>query len=156
MKFRAFRLGAMVALLAGLAIWLSTRGEPAPGQGHKPRPGGRSSSLTDHGIPWPTREKVWRTISLADYNTRVVFAGVTALGAAGGLVGTFLLLRKRSLLSDTVSHCTLPGIALAFLAAEALGWSGRSLPLLLAGATIDQCAGHGHGGRDSSHQPGQR
>ena len=69
-------------------------------------------SLTETGIEWPTQEKLWRTISLADYNTRVVFGGVTALGAAGGLVGTFLLLRKRSLLSDTVSHCTLPGIAI--------------------------------------------
>jgi manganese/zinc/iron transport system permease protein len=91
-------------------------------------------SLTQTGIEWPTREKLWRTVSLADYNTRVVFGGVTALGAAGGLVGTFLLLRKRSLLSDTVSHCTLPGIAIAFLVSEALGFKDRSLPLLLFGA----------------------
>jgi manganese/zinc/iron transport system permease protein len=79
---------------------------------------------------------VRRTLRLADYNTRVVFAGVTVLGATGGLVGTFLLLRKRSLLSDTVSHCTLPGIAAAFLAGEAAGLSGRSLPLLLLGALV--------------------
>lgn len=91
-------------------------------------------SLTETGIEWPTQEKLWRTVSLADYNTRVVFGGVTALGAAGGLVGTFLLLRKRSLLSDTVSHCTLPGIAIAFLVSEALGFKDRSLPLLLVGA----------------------
>lgn len=71
-----------------------------------------------------------------EYNTRVVLAGVTALGFASGLAGAFLLLRKRSLLSDTLSHCTLPGIALAFLAAEAAGFSGRSLPLLLGGAAV--------------------
>jgi len=93
-------------------------------------------SLTETGIEWPTQEKLWRTVSLADYNTRVVFGGVTALGAAGGLVGTFLLLRKRSLLSDTVSHCTLPGIAIAFLVSEALGFKDRSLPLLLLGAAV--------------------
>jgi manganese/zinc/iron transport system permease protein len=57
------------------------------------------------------------------------------------LVGTFLLLRKRSLLSDTVSHCTLPGIALAFRLAEATGISGRSLPLLLAGAAATAVLG---------------
>jgi len=141
MRFRPLTLGATVALLAGIAIWLFTRGELAPGHGHEPPRGGKSPSITDHSITWPTGEKVWRTITLADYNTRVVFAGVTALGAAGGLVGTFLLLRKRSLLSDTVSHCTLPGIALAFLAAETLGWSGRSLPLLLAGASLTSVLG---------------
>jgi len=71
-----------------------------------------------------------------EYNTRVVIAGVTALGLASGVAGAFLLLRKRSLLSDTLSHCTLPGIALAFLVAEASGFSGRSLPWLLAGASV--------------------
>ena len=105
----------------------------------KPTKGGRS--ITDTGIEWPSREKLWRTFTLQDYNTRIVFSGVTALGAAGGLVGTFLLLRKRSLLSDTVSHCTLPGIAIAFLVAEALGISGRSLPLLLGGATVSGVLG---------------
>lgn len=91
-------------------------------------------SITDTRFEWPSRDAVWRTLTLADYNTRVVLAGVTALGAAGGLVGTFLLLRKRSLLSDTVSHSTLPGIALAFMIAEATGHTERSLPILLLGA----------------------
>ena len=105
------------------------------------RPGRGGKSITDTGIEWPSREKVWRTFTLQDYNTRIVFSGVTALGAAGGLVGTFLLLRKRSLLSDTVSHCTLPGIAIAFLVAEAFGNSGRSLPLLLGGAAVSGVLG---------------
>ena len=104
---------------------------------------GATVNQADTGIQWPSREKLWRTLSLADYNTRVVFAGVTVLGAASGLVGTFLLLRKRSLLSDTVSHCTLPGIAIAFLIAEATGVSGRSLPLLLLGAATTGVLGMG-------------
>jgi manganese/zinc/iron transport system permease protein len=124
-------LGVLAVLLGGLA-WLSRSRESHVGHEH----GASGKSITDTGIEWPSREKIWRTISLADYNTRVVFAGVTALGAASGLVGTFLLLRKRSLLSDTVSHCTLPGIAIAFLIAEATGVSGRSLPLLLLGAAV--------------------
>jgi manganese/zinc/iron transport system permease protein len=83
----------------------------------------------------------WEVIALRDYNTRVVVLGTTILGAAGGLVGTFLLLRKRSLLSDAVSHATLPGLALAFLVAEALGANGKSLPVLLGGALAGGLAG---------------
>jgi manganese/zinc/iron transport system permease protein len=83
----------------------------------------------------------WEVITLRDYNTRVVVIGVTILGATGGMVGTFLLLRKRSLLSDAVSHATLPGLALAFLIAEALGANGKSLPVLLGGALVGGLAG---------------
>lgn len=79
---------------------------------------------------------VRRVVLLQDYNTRVVVAGVTFLGLAAGAVGTFVLLRKRALLGDAVSHATLPGIALAFLLASALGFTGKSLPLLLTGAAI--------------------
>jgi manganese/zinc/iron transport system permease protein len=120
----------LVTVLGGLG-WLLHSREDQPGHAH----GSGGKSITNTGIEWPSGAKIWRTLSLADYNTRVVFAGVTALGAAGGLVGTFLLLRKRSLLSDTVSHCTLPGIALAFLVSEALG-SDRSLWMLLSGAAV--------------------
>ena len=131
-------IGLLVLLLGGLG-WLLRSRDSHIGHAHE----SRGKSITDTGIQWPSREKVWRTISLADYNTRVVFAGVTVLGAASGLVGTFLLLRKRSLLSDTVSHCTLPGIAIAFLIAEATGISGRSLPLLLLGAATTGVLGMG-------------
>jgi manganese/zinc/iron transport system permease protein len=76
-----------------------------------------------------------RAISLRDYNTRVVLAGTTMLGISGGLVGTFLVLRKRALAADVVSHAALPGIAAAFLLAERLvPDSGRSTTLLLCGA----------------------
>jgi manganese/zinc/iron transport system permease protein len=68
------------------------------------------------------------------YNTTVVLIGVTLLGVAAGVVGTFALLRKRALMSDTLSHAALPGIAIAFLVAVALGQSGRNLWWLLAGA----------------------
>jgi len=131
-------IGLLLLLLGGLG-WLLRSQDDRLGHGHETR----GKSITDTGIQWPSREKLWRTLSLADYNTRVVFAGVTVLGAASGLVGTFLLLRKRSLLSDTVSHCTLPGIAIAFLIAEAAGISGRSLPLLLMGAAVTGVLGMG-------------
>lgn len=120
--------GALAGLLGGLA-WMVSHSD---GQaGHESGVAGKS--LAGTALEWPSRETIRRVLSLADHNTRAVATGVAALGAAGGLVGTFLLLRKRSLLSDTVSHCTLPGIAIAFLLAENAG-GGRSLPVLLLGA----------------------
>ena len=70
------------------------------------------------------------------YNTAIVMIGVSLLGVAAGAVGAFALLRKRSMMSDVLSHATLPGIGVAFLVAVALGANGRSLPVLLTGATI--------------------
>src|SRR5690606_38945317 len=72
----------------------------------------------------------------AGYNANTVIAGTAVLGAAAGVVGTFVFLRGRALISDALSHATLPGIALAFLAGTLIGIETRSLPLLLAGATI--------------------
>lgn len=77
----------------------------------------------------------------AGYNTTVVLIGVSLLGIAAGLVGTFAMLRKRALMSDTLSHASLPGIAAAFLLAIALGQSGKSLWLLLAGAALSGIVG---------------
>jgi manganese/zinc/iron transport system permease protein len=70
------------------------------------------------------------------YNTAVVLAGVTLLGVASGVIGSLAVLRRRTLMGDTLAHATLPGIALAFILASALGWETRSLPLLLAGAAV--------------------
>jgi len=133
---RTILLLALLLGTLGALAWLAGSGETSAGHTHGSPGRAAGRSITDTGLEWPSAERVWRTLTLADYNTRIVFAGVTALGAAGGLVGTFLLLRKRSLLSDTVSHCTLPGLALAFLLAESFGVSGRSLPLLLGGAAV--------------------
>lgn len=84
----------------------------------------------------PAWDQVARVLTLRDYNTRVVILGVTALGAASGVVGSFLLLRKRALLGDTISHATLPGIAGAFMILVALGGDGKWLPGLLLGAAV--------------------
>ncbi|MGE3163310.1 MAG: iron chelate uptake ABC transporter family permease subunit [Planctomycetota bacterium] len=58
-------------------------------------------------------------LSLIEYNTAVVLAGTTVLGATSGAMGTLALLRRRALLGDALAHATLPGICLAFL------WLGR-------------------------------
>lgn len=74
---------------------------------------------------------------LLDYNTRVVLLGTLLLGATAGMVGTFLVLRKRALVGDVVGHATLPGIAIAFLVAEAfVPGRGKNTAVLLVGATL--------------------
>lgn len=94
-------------------------------------------SITDASAQWPSAGEVWRTLTLrAGYNSAVVVLAATMLGLAAGIIGTFALLRKRSMMADALAHCTLPGIALAFLTATWLGREGRSLPVLLLGATI--------------------
>lgn len=70
------------------------------------------------------------------YNQRVIYLGVVVLGCVSGLAGTFLLFRKRSLLSDTISHSTLPGIAIAFILVETNGGNGKQLAPLMIGAFI--------------------
>lgn len=75
------------------------------------------------------------------FNTNAVILGTTLLGIAAGVIGAFSLLRKRSLTADALSHATLPGIAGAFLIATALGYQGRSMPVLMVGAAITGIVG---------------
>lgn len=103
----------------------------APGQG----------SITDRTLRWPDADEWMRVITLRDYNTRVVVTGTTVLGMAAGVLGCFALLRKRALMGDALSHATLPGIGLAFMFSVAAGGTGKSLPVLLAGATISGLLG---------------
>jgi manganese/zinc/iron transport system permease protein len=81
--------------------------------------------------------ELWRFLSLdAGYNAAVVLVGAALLGAGGGVVGCFGLLRKRSLLSDAVSHATLPGVALAFIVLALTTGQGRQLGWLMVGAAL--------------------
>lgn len=61
---------------------------------------------------------------------RNVLIGATLLGAVGGLVGSFAVLRRQSLLGDALAHAALPGVCIAFL----LTGSKHPLPLLLGAA----------------------
>lgn len=85
--------------------------------------------------------ELWEILTLRNYNTRLVVLSTSILGLATGLVGSFLLLRKRSLMGDALSHATLPGIALAFGILTSLGLDGKSLPGLLTGATLSGVLG---------------
>ncbi len=85
---------------------------------------------------------IWEALTLQlGYNATLVAIGATFLGIAAGVTGSFLFLRKRSLVSDAVSHATLPGIGLAFIAMVALGGDGRFLPGLMIGAAVSSGLG---------------
>ncbi len=100
-------------------------------QMHTPR------SIQDVSDELPGVQDVIQTITMrAGYNTNMVIGGTALLGLAAGIIGVFALLRKRSLMTDALSHATLPGITLAFLIAGAIGLESKSLPVLLVGASI--------------------
>ncbi|MEO1616029.1 MAG: iron chelate uptake ABC transporter family permease subunit [Planctomycetota bacterium] len=93
------------------------------------------------GEPSDTTDSWGRVLLMRDYNTRVVVLGVAMLGGAAGLVGSFMLLRKRALLGDALAHASLPGIAIAFLVAVAAGLDEKSITVLSIGATLSGLAG---------------
>ncbi|MEQ9335974.1 MAG: iron chelate uptake ABC transporter family permease subunit [Miltoncostaeaceae bacterium] len=49
------------------------------------------------------------------YTDSVVALGALVLGIAAGVLGTFAVLARRSLVGDALAHSALPGVALAFL-----------------------------------------
>ena len=129
-----FALLAILMLMAmGHAALAAVGHEPV---GPPPPDGAVQPSLRSIGIEWPSTAQIWRVLSLRDHATRVVVIGTTLLGLSAGVVGTFMLLRKRSLTADALSHATLPGIGLAFILAEVAGGVGKSLPVLLTGALV--------------------
>lgn len=71
-------------------------------------------------------------------NSVYVFVGASLLGACGGLLGSFAVLRRQGLLGDALAHSALPGIAVAFLVMQT-----KFLPGLLLGALISGLIGSG-------------
>ena len=66
-----------------------------------------------------------------EYTFWIIIVGAALLGLTAGVIGTFAVLRKESLIGDGLSHAALPGIALAFL------WSGtKDTVWLLTGAAV--------------------
>lgn len=69
--------------------------------------------------------------SFSDPNIRYVVIGSMLLAASSAIVGVFIVLKKKALIGDAVSHSVLPGICAAFL------FSGtKNVPLLIVGAFI--------------------
>lgn len=72
---------------------------------------------------------------LTDYTIQTVAMGAALLGVSSGVLGCFAVLRKQSLLGDTLSHAALPGICIGFLIA-----GSRDLGSILAGALVTGAA----------------
>lgn len=66
-----------------------------------------------------------------DYTLRTVALGAAILGIVSGMLGSFAVLRKQSLLGDAISHAALPGIVIAFLLTH-----NREPVVLMLGALI--------------------
>ena len=77
----------------------------------------------------------------AGYNAALVAIGAALLGFCAGMTGTFLFLRKRTLVCDAIAHATLPGLAIAFIIMVAFGGDGRNLAILLAGSALSAWLG---------------
>ena len=151
----------MIRFQAPVILLLARAGQAQAGQASEDMPGeefrsiseavsadasgfisGGAGSITNVSDAWPTWSQILEVLTFqGGYNTSVVVLSTTLLGIAAGIVGVFALLRKRSLVSDALSHATLPGIALAFIVATMLGMSGRSLGVLLLGAAVSGVLG---------------
>ncbi len=68
---------------------------------------------------------------LGDHTIQNVAAGAILLGILSGTLGSFAVLRRQSLIGDTLSHAALPGIALGFIIS-----GSRNLPSLVLGALV--------------------
>ncbi len=98
---------------------------------------GASAAVPGGGTAPPTlAQDILEVAFLLNYNTRLVVLSTALLGIASGLVGSFLLMRKRSLMGDALSHACLPGIGLVFMILVAAGGAGKALPALLLGALV--------------------
>lgn len=80
--------------------------------------------------------KEYFSLVFSDYTLRTITLGTAILGAICGMLGSFAVLRKQSLLGDAISHAALPGIALAFIITGT-----KDTNLLLIGALISGLIG---------------
>lgn len=87
----------------------------------------RISELTQTSMS----ERAVRFFTLQDPSLRYALIGSVLLGICCGLMGSFLVVRKLSLMGDTLSHAVLPGVALGFL------WNLSKDPVaIFIGATL--------------------
>ena len=68
---------------------------------------------------------------LGDYTFQTVALGSALLGIISGVLGSYAVLRRQSLLGDGVSHAALPGVVLAFLLT-----GNKNTEVLLFGALL--------------------
>lgn len=67
----------------------------------------------------------------SDYTFQIAAIGSALLGIISGVLGSFAVLRKQSLIGDAVSHSALPGVVAAFMITQT-----KNTEVLLLGALI--------------------
>ncbi len=67
----------------------------------------------------------------SDYTFQTVALGSALLGLISGVLGSFAVLRKQSLLGDGISHSALPGVVIAFILLDS-----KNTEVLLMGALV--------------------
>ncbi len=141
-RYRFWRPSFAVAAMSIVITWPCDICAGQTSHGHR-----HEVAQSEHGLGEASRverrrEQIMRVLSLSDYNTRIVLIGTGLLGISAGVVGPLVVLRKRALVADVISHASLPGIAIAFLTMEMIEpGSGKSLPGLLCGATVGGLTG---------------
>ncbi|TCK98617.1 manganese/zinc/iron transport system permease protein [Natranaerovirga hydrolytica] len=78
----------------------------------------------------------WLSNYFLNYTVMVVGMGSCIFGIISGVLGSFAVLRKQSLIGDAISHATLPGICIAFIITGV-----KSTPILLLGALLSGIVG---------------
>lgn len=76
------------------------------------------------------------SLVINDYTLRTITLGTAILGVVCGMLGSFAVLRKQSLLGDAISHAALPGIVIAFMLTGA-----KNSHTLLIGALVSGLLG---------------
>jgi manganese/zinc/iron transport system permease protein len=90
------------------------------------------ADVADPGV-WTQMCRFW---SFRDPSVRTAVAGVLLLGISSGTLGCFIVLRRMSLLGDSLGHAVLPGICLGFL----VTWT-KNPWWIMAGATASALLG---------------
>lgn len=81
-------------------------------------------------------DQAMRFLTFQDPTVRLAVAGAALMGIACGVLGTFLVVRRLSLVGDTLSHAVLPGVAAGFL------WGHSKNPVaIFVGAVVAGLAG---------------
>lgn len=68
---------------------------------------------------------------LLDANAQWVLTGSMLLGLTAGVLGSFALLRRRSLMGDALAHAALPGVAVAYMLT-----GSKQIGFLMIGAAV--------------------
>lgn len=74
-----------------------------------------SATIVGEQATADTLQQAARFLSFRDPAVRYAVIGSLLLGLSCGILGSFIVVRKLSLMGDTLSHAVLPGVALGFL-----------------------------------------